>query len=318
MKVAPKTMLECDGLTITVADRVLVRKLNLAVEEGEFVCILGQNGAGKTLTLHTLAGIRPPLVGRVKLGGCRLTSLPRRATAQMLGLLMQNYEDPFPATVLEVALIGRHPHLGFWQWESKRDLALARRALKAMDLGGLESRNLDTLSGGERRRLAIAAVITQNPDIYLLDEPTNHLDPHHQLDVIRLFRERADRGKSVIVTVHDANLAARFADRVLLLFGAGEWLYGACNEVLTADNLSRLYQTPVESVPWKDQQLFVATGHRRISPWARDRGHSLILAEVGPGSRRSDLDGAFQVFDCAARNAYPIAAVGNKQFATAF
>ncbi len=251
-------MLECQGITVTVADRVLVRKLNIAVGRGEFICVLGQNGTGKTLTMHTLAGIRAPLVGHIQINGQRLSAMRRRDVAQAMALLMQNYEDPFPATVLEVALIGRHPHLGFWQWESKRDIAMARRALKAVDLGGFESRALDTLSGGERRRLAIASVITQNPDLYLLDEPTNNLDPHHQLDVVRLFKDRVEHGKTVIATLHDANLAARFADNVLLLFGDGEWLYGRTDEVLTADNLSRLYQTPFESLPWNGRYLFVA------------------------------------------------------------
>ena len=117
-----------------------------------------------------------------------------------------------------------------------------------------------TLSGGERRRLAVAQVLTQAPGIYLLDEPTNHLDPQHQLDVLKIFRKAANDGNVVIASLHDVNLASRFADRCLLLFGDGRWTIGDAASVLTADKLSDLYATPMESVPWRDGSLFVATG----------------------------------------------------------
>ena len=135
---------------------------------------------------------------------------------------------------METVLLGRHPHIPRWQWESARDLAIAAGALAAVGLGGYEDRDVSTLSGGERRRAALAAVLAQTPRIFLLDEPTNQLDPNHQLQALQLLRERADAGAAVIVTLHDPNLAERFADDALLIGGDGDWQWGPAADVLTA------------------------------------------------------------------------------------
>ncbi|PZN32469.1 MAG: ABC transporter [Proteobacteria bacterium] len=255
---AGRAALECRALTVTVAGRTLVRALDFSAQPGTVTCILGRNGTGKTLTLHTLAGLRQPHAGRVTVAGRALGAWPRRELAQRLGLLLQLTEDPFPTTVLESVLIGRHPHIGFWQWESRHDRDIAHAALAAVGLDGFASRDVTTLSGGERRRAAIATLLAQDPDIMLLDEPTNHLDPHHQLDVLRLFRARAAAGRAVVMSLHDAGLAARFADRALLLFGDGNWLCGPSREILTEDTMTRLYGVPVRQLDWADGRTFVA------------------------------------------------------------
>lgn len=250
------TVLAGRNLAIAAGGRSLVRGLELEIHGGEFVCVLGENGAGKTLTLHTLAGLRAPAAGAVTLDGRALGAWPPRERARRLGLLTQATEDPFPVSVLDAALIGRHPHLDFWQWEGPADLAAARAALAACDLHGFDDRAVDTLSGGERRRAALAAVLTQDPDVLLLDEPQNHLDPHHQLQMLRLLRARADSGRAVVATLHDATLAAQFADRVLLLYGDGRWRYGAAREALTAESLSDLYRMRVRELAVGDRRLF--------------------------------------------------------------
>jgi iron complex transport system ATP-binding protein len=250
-------MLACQGLDVRVAGRCLVDSLDARFAPGQLVAVLGRNGVGKTLTLHTLAGLRAPARGAVTLEGRALADWPRRALARRLSLLPQAVEDPFPTTVLETALIGRHPHLGFWQWEGPAEVEAARSALGAVDLAGLESRVLDTLSGGERRRLAIATLLAQDPAVCLLDEPTNHLDPAHQLAVLELFRRRADAGGTVVASLHDATLAARYADRALLLFGDGRWELGDCGRVLTAATLGALYGSPVAELSWQGRRVFV-------------------------------------------------------------
>ena len=252
-------LLSCAELCVSVPGRELVDKLELDVRPGEFVAILGQNGAGKSLTLLTLAGLRPPDAGAVCLIGRDLALASRHWVARRLALLPQVIDDIFPATVMETALIGRHPHIGRFQWESAQDIAIAERALKAMRLDAMSSREILTLSGGERRRLAISQVLTQAPDVYLLDEPTNHLDPQHQLDALSVFRQATDSGAAVIASLHDVNLAVRFADRCLLLFGDGRWECGDCRETLNAAALSELYSTRMEAVHWRSHELFVAS-----------------------------------------------------------
>ena len=253
-------VVSCRGLGITVPGRMLVEDLALALSPGDFLAVLGQNGAGKTLTLHTLAGLRPPASGQVRLDGRDLDTLRRRQVAARLALLPQDADDVFPATVLETVLVGRHPHLGAFAWESSVDLGIARAALKQVGLAGFADREVDTLSGGERRRVAIAEVLAQAPAVYLLDEPTNHLDPQHQLQVLGLFADEAARGRVVVATLHDANLAARFANRCLLLYGDGRWQLGPADDLLNEASLSELYETPVEVVPWRGRRIFITAG----------------------------------------------------------
>jgi iron complex transport system ATP-binding protein len=245
-------------LSVHVGMRTLVRDLSVEFAPGEVVAILGCNGSGKTLTLHTLAGLRSPHQGAVHLDGMPFDRLTRRAVALRLGLLAQDIEDAFVTTALEMVLIGRHPHLSLWQWETAEDVRISRESLAAVGLGEFADRRTDTLSGGEQRRVAVAALLAQRPGIFLLDEPTNHLDPHHQIGVLGLFRELARAGSTVITTLHDPTLAARFADRVLLLFGDGRWSAGPVRETLTAAGLSALYDSPMIELEKDGRRVFVS------------------------------------------------------------
>ncbi len=238
-----------ERLTVSIGTVQICMQLDLALQPSDHWCILGRNGAGKTTLLHTLAGLHAADAGQVRLHGARLESLTRMAIARGIGLLLQDIDTAFPATVLETALVGRHPWLGALQWESEDDRARAREALRATGLADLEGRMTDTLSGGERRRLELATVLTQNPDVYLLDEPTNHLDLHQQIRILDLLQKLAEREqRTLCMTLHDINLAIRYCNRFLLLFGDGETAQGDRNSVLTAENLERLYQHPLQRI----------------------------------------------------------------------
>ncbi len=251
--------LACSNLTITVPGRVLVAGLELEIRSGSFLGILGRNGAGKTTTLHTLCGLRPQQNSRVILDGKPIGAWPRKQIARRIGFVTQHLEDPFPTSVLETVVAGRHPHLDFWRWESAADRRLAREALARMELEGLEDRAVDTLSGGERRRLEIAMLLCQDTPTCLLDEPTNHLDPAHEKAVLSLLRKLADQGRGVAASLHDVNAASRFCDRCLLLFGDGEWTVGATESVLSEETLFRLYGVNMRHFRHMGQRLFVTT-----------------------------------------------------------
>ena len=252
--------LSCRNVDIAVPGRSLVQQLKLDIVASEFLAVLGPNGVGKSLSLHALAGLRDPDDGQIELDGQPISGLSRQQIAARLALLPQYTEDVFPATVIDTVMIGRHPHIGRFQWESALDREIARTALQEVDLNDMAHRDIGTLSGGERRRLAVAQVLTQDPAIYLLDEPTNHLDPQHQLDVLRIFKEKARGGAAIVASLHDVNLAARFADKCLLLYGDGRWILGDTDTVLTTERLTELYATSMESVSWRDTNLFVAAG----------------------------------------------------------
>ncbi len=238
-------MLETRDLDISIAGKAVCRGLDLALEAGQCWAVLGRNGVGKTTLLLTLAGLRAAERGEIRLQDKPLGRLSRRSIARRLGVVFQDNEDPFPASVMETALIGRHPHLGNWRWERNDDKMRAMEALKDLRLDSLAQRPVSTLSGGERQRLAIATLLTQNPALGLLDEPTNHLDLNFQISVLELLKTLCARGRSMLMVLHDVNLALRFCDHLLLLLGDGEYLLGTTRNLGNAANLSRVYEHPL-------------------------------------------------------------------------
>jgi len=257
--------IECVGLTVGVDGHTLIQDLNLQLAPGAFVCVLGPNGVGKTLTLHTMAGLRPIQGGSIFLQGKPLTDLGRSLIARKLGLLLQTHDDAFPTTVLESALMGCHARLGFWQWESSDDIDGTQAALYSMDLTDLSARMIATLSGGERQRLALATLLVQNPDVLLLDEPMNHLDPLHKLLVLKKLTALADDGKIILASLHDPVLAAKYSQSVLLMFGDGNWEFGATKEMLTPENLERLYGTPFVEFQRNGQSVLLPAHSRDLA-----------------------------------------------------
>ncbi|MCH4561540.1 ABC transporter ATP-binding protein [Halomonas sp. EGI 63088] len=254
--------LETQGLVIDVPQRGDGRALDLLLEPGQVWGVLGPNGAGKTTLLHTLAGLRAPRRGEVRLDGRPLSALARRRVARQLGLVFQERLDGFPATVRETALIGRHPWLSPWQMEGGEDLRLAEAALARLDVGHLADRLVNTLSGGERQRLAIATVLTQAPRIWLADEPTNHLDLHHQTAVMALLAEQAGAGHAVMMCLHDLNLAARWCDHLLLLYPDGEACWGPRDAMLVPSALERLYGQRLATAEVDGAPVFVPARRR--------------------------------------------------------
>ena len=236
-------------LSVSIAGRQVCRDLDLVIEAGSRWAILGVNGVGKTTLLSTLAGLRAPDGGEILLDGEPLAGMAPRTRALRLGLMAQ--EDSFhisdpETTAIEVALLGRLPHLDWWRAETARDVELAHTALAAVGLPDIPARRTAMLSGGERRRLALAALLAQEVPLCLLDEPTAHLDLHQQIAFMELLI--GWDGRTLVMTLHDVNLAARYCTHALLLFGAGKWCAGPVAEMLSAAVLTRLYRHPVIAV----------------------------------------------------------------------
>lgn len=236
------SLLATRALDVRAGGRVLVAGLTLQLHAGEFLAVLGRNGTGKSLTLRTLAGLRPAN-GELWLAGQPMAALARRTIARQLGYLAQDAEEALAPSAREAALLARHPHLAWWQREGAEDERLVAAALAQFGVADCADRPLATLSGGEQRRVALASLLAQAPRVYLLDEPSNHLDPNHQVAVLECFRERCAAGDAVIATLHDPGLAARCADRLLLLHGDGRWQLGRSDELLTPATLGELYGT---------------------------------------------------------------------------
>ncbi len=243
------TSLACQSLGVSIADKNVCDELVMTLAPGQLWGLLGPNGIGKTTLLKCMAGLTPPDSGSVLLENQAIDNLPRRAIARLLGMLQQHTVYVFDASVLETAMTGRHPHLGYWEREGPQDKQKALDAIRAVDLQGFESRSVTGLSGGEARRLAFASLMVQEPAILLLDEPTNHLDMKHQVRIMNQVEMQVSQQKRcAMIALHDVNLAARYCNHILLLYGDGEWQAGPSSEMLTPENLEKLYQCPVETI----------------------------------------------------------------------
>ncbi len=233
-------LLEAARLRVAVPHRVLVDAFDCEIRAGEFIALLGGNGTGKSLLLRTFAGLRAPAAGAVRLEGRDIHSFARREIATRLGFLPQDPDATPQGSLAESAALGRFAHLGLLEMTDAADSRRVVQALADVGLESLAQRELATLSGGEQRRAAIARLLVQEPSIYLLDEPTNHLDPAQQLGILERLRTLTRQGAAVVASLHDPNLALRFADRACLLSGNGDVVLVDC-AALDTGHLGRLY-----------------------------------------------------------------------------
>jgi iron complex transport system ATP-binding protein len=243
---AGNKILAARGVVAGYRGRQVLHDVSLEVAPGELLAVVGPNGAGKSTLLKVLSGVLEPWSGVVKLEGRPLREFDRRAVARRVASLGQESNSAFAFTVMEMVLMGRAPHLGALRLESARDVGIAREAMERFDLLALAARAINEISGGERRRVFLARVLAQQPQVALLDEPTAFLDLKHVAEIFsRLAQLRAERAMAVVATLHDLNAAALYADRVLLLKDGRSVGCGSAEDVLTRDNLRMVYETEV-------------------------------------------------------------------------
>jgi len=251
------TELSTHDLRIEIGDVVVCRDLCTTFLPGQVWTILGPNGVGKSTLLRTLAGLYQPIAGQVSFDGEPLADIPRRKRARQIGILFQDHTDVFPLTVMETVLTGRHPWCSPLQGESTLDLERVDQVLDQVGLNGFQDRNLLSLSGGERRRVDLAALAVQDSAVVLLDEPSNHLDPRHQVTLLGGMIDKWRRARrTVVMVLHDINLAVRFSDYLVFLYGDGKASHGLVAEMATEGHFSRLYDQPMGRYQANDRDLF--------------------------------------------------------------
>lgn len=235
-------MIRIDNISVRYDSRAVLSDISFALEQGETLALLGPNGAGKTTLIRALNRSTEIFDGAIWIAGVPITKLSRRDVAKQIAVVAQENETKFPVTVLEFVLAGRFVHGGAFGWETEHDISIARQALRDCDLADFADRLMNELSGGERQRVVLARALATGANILLLDEPTANLDLAHQAMMFRLVRERCrTQNSSAIVITHDLNLAAEFADRILLLDGGRVAMFGTPKEVLTAQNISDVF-----------------------------------------------------------------------------
>ncbi|GAA4944211.1 ABC transporter ATP-binding protein [Actinoplanes utahensis] len=250
--------IEVAGLTVRLDDKVIVDRVDLDVASGEWVTVIGPNGAGKSTALRAIGGLLP-FGGTVRWHGQAVDTMHRRERAKAVAMVLQSPVVPPAMRVFDYVLLGRTPYVPPLGRESAADLAAAEEVLAALDLTPFAGRRLDKISGGERQRVFLARALAQGAGILLLDEPTSALDIGHQQEVLELVdRLRAERGLTVLATMHDLTTAGEYADRMVLLAGGRVVAAGTPGEVLTEDNLAAHYRVKVRIIPGDHGPLVVA------------------------------------------------------------
>jgi iron complex transport system ATP-binding protein len=280
-------VLQAEGVSFAYDRRApVLREVSVTAGAGEIVGILGPNGSGKTTLLKVLAGLLRPQAGRVLLDDRPIAGLDRRTVARRMAVVPQETHLAFDYSVMEVVLMGRYAHLGAFELEGPDDYAAARAALGLTGTADFEKRAFESLSGGEKQRVIIAAALAQLDDSFerptaglkagsytkaggyiLLDEPTASLDLRYQLEVVSLLtRLRHERQPGIIVSIHDLNLAAALCDRVIMLRDGRVLAEGATRDALTSARIRELYGVEVDVLP------HARAGHPVIVPLGRSRG----------------------------------------------
>ena len=253
-------MIEVHSVSFRYHEDWVLQDVSFRVEKGEFVGVIGPNGSGKTTLLKILYRLLSPQKGEILFELVPMKKMDRTDIAKRIAVVAQETHLLFPFSVLETVMMGRSPHLGHLMFESEKDLEITKKAMEWTKMLPFSERSMDELSGGERKRVFIARALAQEPEVILLDEPTANLDIHHQMDFLDLILTlNRERGLTIVMASHDMNIASEFCDRLILLQGGGIYKAGTPDEVITQENIEKVYGCEV----WIDQNPF--SGMPRIS-----------------------------------------------------
>lgn len=230
--------IQTDAIQVSFGSKTILHDISLAIQDKEFVGIIGPNGSGKSTFLKCLYRVLQPSGGKIYFDGSELSSLSHRDTALKMAVVAQHSTVNFDFSVLEMVLMGRSPYKGLLDRDQLDDYEIARHALSEVGLSDFESRNFNTLSGGEQQRVILARALAQRTECLVLDEPTNHLDIKYQLELMTIVK-RLDA--TVVSAIHDLNLAAIYCDRIIALKEGHIVCSGTPQEVLTAETIRHIY-----------------------------------------------------------------------------
>lgn len=265
--------LDAESLTLAYGERVVVDGLDLSVPSGAITAIVGANACGKSTLLRAMSRLLAPRSGQVVLDGEAIHRIPTKALARRLGLLPQSPVAPEGIVVADLVARGRHPHQGWMaRWSAEDDAALAE-ALEMTGTVELADRCVDELSGGQRQRVWIAMALAQRTDVLLLDEPTTFLDVSHQVDVLDLLVDlNRRRGTTIVMVLHELNLAARYAEHLVAMVDGRIHAAGAPGNVLTEDTVAAVFDLHARVVPdpVSGTPLVVPIGRHRVREAATD------------------------------------------------
>jgi iron complex transport system ATP-binding protein len=242
----PVNIIAAHDISGGYTDIPVIKDFSLEVKTGEFLGIIGPNGSGKSTLLKLLSRVLTPSRGTISFLGEDIRRMDQRAFARKTAFVSQDTNIYFPFSVMEITLMGRIPHLGRLQGETKRDIEIAEQSLALTDVFSLKDKLIDELSSGERQRVIISRALTQEPLLLFLDEPTAHLDIGHQIQILDLlYKLNSRNGLTIVVVLHDLNLAAEYCGRIIFLNDGRIFKNGRPEDVLTYQNIEAVYKTVV-------------------------------------------------------------------------
>jgi iron complex transport system ATP-binding protein len=245
-------MLECRDLGLSYEGVPVLEEISFSMDKGQFYVLLGRNGSGKTSLIHCLNKTAEPDKGQINIMGKNLKEMSPRQIAGKISLVPQEHMDVFPFTVLDVVVMGRAPFLGFTQRPGPKDYDLAAQALAWLNAEFLGSKNFNRISGGERQIALLARALVQSSSILLLDEPCNHLDFNNQFLLLSTIKSLCrTQGLSILAAMHDPNMAALFADQVIMIQDKTIMAKGLVEDIMTPETISILYDTKISPVTLK-------------------------------------------------------------------
>jgi len=258
-------MVELENVSLGYDHRAILEGVNMKARPGQILGLVGPNGSGKSTLIKGMARLIDLFAGRILIEGRELATIKRDELARLVAIVPQSPALPGAFTAFEIVLMGRTPHLGLLRYEGGRDMVAAWQAMGATQTQSFAERRISELSGGERQRLVIARALTQQPRVLLLDEPTANLDIHHQVEVLNLVSTLCrEQSLTVIIALHDLNLAAQYCNRLVMLNGGHVYAEGTPADILTAPNIRDVYGVevcvyphPINKLP---ATLITATG----------------------------------------------------------
>lgn len=238
--------------------RLILKQLSFDVEREQFITILGPNGCGKTTLLKNMCWYLKPQKGLIQLEGEQISKFSSKERARKIAVVHQQNQVEFDFTVEEVVLMGRYPHLKRFEREGDMDYHWITEVMEKTDVLHLKEKSIMEISGGERQRVVIARALVQQTNLIYLDEPISHLDIKHQIGILKLCRQLIqDRKMTVVMTLHDINLACRYSDKILLMHKGKIEAYGVPKDVLTVERIKKVYEVDVEQFVHQDGTTYI-------------------------------------------------------------
>jgi iron complex transport system ATP-binding protein len=245
-------MLDVDNIHFSIDDKKILDGISARFEPRKIHGIIGPNGSGKSTLLKNICRIWEPQSGSILINGKDYTEIPRKELSTLVTLVPQNTTIGFPISVFDIVSMGRNPHLGRFEGLRQKDREIIEQALHLTNIYSLKDRNINELSGGEGQLAVIARAIATEASLILLDEPTSVLDIKHKLEIVNILYEFKEQGKTILVNIHDLNLARKFCDTISILCRGKLFYSGSPEDAFAEENIKQVFEVNVREYKYND------------------------------------------------------------------